>query len=188
MLKDLPFDGLDVDWEYPTTPEQGHDLAELLAVTREELDNYAASLPSKPHFSLTIASPAGPQNFPNFPFREIDSHLDFWNLMAYDYAGPWDKVAAHQANVYVSKLAPQETPFSTDDAVKHYESQGVSAGKIIMGMPLYGRAFKETNGPGTSFSGVGSGSFAGQDGVWSYKVRANHVSPLYDQCSFVLLS
>lgn len=187
MLKDLPFDGLDVDWEYPNTPEQGHDLAKLLAVTREELDDYAASLPSKPHFSLTIASPAGPQNFPNFPFREIDRHLDFWNLMAYDYAGPWDKVAAHQANVYVSKSTPQETPFSTDDAVKHYESQGVSAGKIVMGMPLYGRAFQKTNGPGTPFSGVGSGSFVGQDGLWSYKVRAHHISPLYDQCLFVLL-
>jgi chitinase len=104
--------------------------------------------------------------------------------MAYDYAGPWDKVAAHQANVYVSKSAPQETPFSTDDAVKHYESQGVSAGKIVMGMPLYGRAFQKTNGPGTAFSGVGSGSFAGQDGVWSYKVRTHHVSRLHYQCFF----
>jgi chitinase len=176
MLKDLPFDGLDVDWEYPETPEQGCHLAELLAVTRKEMDDYAASLPSKPHFSLTIASPAGPQNFPNLPFREIDSHLDFWNLMAYDYAGPWDKVAAHQANIFPSESSPQGTPFSTDDAINHYIGQGVSADKIVMGMPLYGRAFQRTAGPGASFSGVGGGSFVGQDGVWSYKVRSCHMS------------
>lgn len=175
MLKDLPFDGLDVDWEYPETLQQGHDLAELLAATRKELDDYAASLPSKPHFPLTIASPAGPQNFPNLPFREIDSHLDFWNLMAYDYAGPWDKVAAHQANVFPSKSAPLETPFSTDDAINHYISQGIPADKIVMGMPLYGRAFQRTAGPGASFSGVGNGSFVGQDGVWSYKVRSRRL-------------
>jgi GH18 family chitinase len=39
MLKDLPFDDLDVDWEYPNTPEQGHGPAELFAVTCEELDD-----------------------------------------------------------------------------------------------------------------------------------------------------
>lgn len=171
LLRDLPLDGLDVDWEYPETPQQGHDLAELLAVTRSQLDDYAASLPSKPYFSLTIASPAGPQNFPNFPFQEIDNHLDFWNLMAYDYAGSWDKKAAHQANVFHSEAAPEGTPFSTDDAINYYVSQGVPADKIVMGIPLYGRAFQKTAGPGDAFDGVGSGSFAGQDGVWSYKVR-----------------
>lgn len=175
MLRDLPFDGLDIDWEYPETPQQGHDLAELLAAIRKQLDDYADSLPSKPHFHLTIASPAGPQNFPNLPFREIDSHLDFWNLMAYDYAGPWGGVAAHQANVFPSESAPQETPFSTDDAINHYMRQGISANKIVMGMPLYGRTFQRTAGSGASFSGVGKGSFVGQDGVWSYKVRSRRM-------------
>jgi GH18 family chitinase len=186
MLKDLPFDGLDVDWEYPETPQQGHDLAELLAVTRKELDDYAVSLPSKPHFPLTIASPAGPQNFPNLPFREIDSHLDFWNLMAYDYAGSWDKVAAHQANLFPSESAPQETPFSTDEAINYYISQGISADKIVMGLPLYGRTFQRTAGPGASFSGVGNGSLVGQDGVWSYKVRSRHL--LHSSYYYLLVS
>jgi chitinase len=64
----------------------------------------------------------------------------------------------------------------TDDAINHYIGQGVSADKIVMGMPLYGRAFQRTAGPGASFSGVGGGSFVGQVGVWSYKVRSCHMS------------
>lgn len=106
--------------------------------------------------------------------------------MAYDYAGSWDKVAAHQVNVFPSESAPQDTPFSTDEAINYYISQGVLADKIVMGMPLYGRTFQRTAGPGASFSGVGNGSLVGQDGVWSYKVRSRHL--LHSSGDYLLVS
>jgi chitinase len=168
LLKDLGFDGIDIDWEYPSSPREGEDLVALLAACREELDLYASSLPETPHFTLTIASPAGPSNFPNLPFEKIDPFLDFWNLMSYDFAGSWDQVSGHQANLYPSTASSQANQLSVDGAVQHYMSKGVPPAKIVIGMPLYGRAFLDTDGPGSPYHGVGRGSW--EDGVWDSKV------------------
>lgn len=87
--------------------------------------------------------------------------------MAYDYAGSWDSVAGHQSNLYASESDPKCTPFSTLKAVNYYSEQGISTSKLVLGMPLYGRAFACTDGPGTSFSGTGEGSW--EQGVWDFK-------------------
>jgi chitinase len=166
LLEDLGFDGLDVDWEYPKNANEAEDFVKLLQETRRALDEAAA----KRHhtkFYLTVACPAGPSNFEKLKITEMDRLLDFWNLMAYDYAGSWDQRAGHQANLFPSRSHPQCTPFSTVAAVEHYTRQGVHPSKIVLGMPLYGRAFTSTSGPGHSYSGVGEGSW--EQGVWDYK-------------------
>ena len=85
-------------------------------------------------------------------------------------------MSRHQANVLPSELILTATLFNTDIAFKHYMSQGVPAGKIVVGMPLYGRAFLETAGLGSSFNGVGEADpdhRSWESGVWEYKVSAS---------------
>ena len=87
--------------------------------------------------------------------------------MAYDYSGSWDQIAGNDANLFASNSESSSTPFNGDQAVQHYKSSGVDPRKIILGMPLYGRAFTNTRGLGQSFYGVGGGSW--ESGIWDYK-------------------
>ncbi|CAK7227859.1 Chitinase 4 [Sporothrix curviconia] len=161
----LGFDGIDIDWEYPQNAAEAASYVALLAEVRRALDFYGQQV--RYHFELTVACPAGPDNFQKLDVPAMDRYLDFWNLMSYDYAGNWSKVAGHQANIFPHQTNPGIAPFSTTMAVHYFRSRGVPTDKLVLGLPLYGRAFTNTDGPGHPYDGTGPGSY--EKGVWDYK-------------------
>ncbi|PYH73613.1 glycoside hydrolase family 18 protein [Aspergillus vadensis CBS 113365] len=167
LLADLGFDGIDIDWEYPADASQAKDFVILLKDVRRVLDEYSATHLGGKRLLLTIAAPCGPDNIRKLRIGDMDPYLDFWNLMCYDFSGSWDKNSGHMANVFHSGRG-EITPFCADGAVTMYLNGGVrDPRKIIFGLPLYGRAFEGTDGPGGGFQGVGEGSW--ENGVWDYK-------------------
>jgi chitinase len=138
-------DGVDIDWEYPKTAEQGQHYLGLMTDLR-------AALP-KP-LKLSTALPAGEWVLQYIPLAELASLVDIVNLMAYDFAGAnFANVAftAHHANLF----APSTGGSNGDSAINYIGRRGFPVNKILLGVPLYGRAFGGANWINEKFSGTG---------------------------------
>lgn len=165
MLGDYGLDGIDLDWEYPEQ-SQASDFVTLLKATRDGLDKYAKDNSQDYHYLLTVAAPAGKDHYGKLDIGGMDKYIDSWNIMAYDYAGGWNSHAGNQANVFADGRNPNSTPFNTDQAIRDYTGAGVAPEKLILGMPLYGRSFADTDGMGKTFKGAGPNT---ADGIIPYR-------------------
>ncbi|OHW89580.1 chitinase 1 [Colletotrichum incanum] len=168
LVTDWGMDGVDLNWEYPNTNETNTNCVKMLTDLRKGLDDYSAMHANGYHFTLSFPAPAEPQNYRPFNFKAMDKPLDFWSLMAFDFAGSWENTTGHQANVYRSRSKPLSTKASIERAVEDCINGGVAPWKINLGMPLYGRAFSNTHGLGKPYHGQPNGSLD-QPGIWLYK-------------------
>jgi chitinase len=179
FIKDYGFDGIDIDFEFPSNSDLGNGFAELITSTRSALNSLASSNGDSVPYELTIAVSAGATNYQNLVVPKMNAALSYWNLMAYDYAGSWDSISGHQSNVY----GPSTTGFSTDAALTWYLNNGASANKIALGMPMYGRAFESTDGMGKPYSGIGPGTI--EAGVYSYKFLPMSGAQVFEDSSLI---
>lgn len=174
FIKQYGFDGVDIDWEYPTgdgletnivRPEDPENFVLLLAELRTQLDAQEAI--DGHHYLLTIAAPTGEQ-YQDMHLDEIMASLDWVNLMAYDFSGPWTDVTGFNAPLYGAS--------SADYYVKGYLNAGVPSDKLVLGVPFYGRGWEgvadTNNGLDQPYASIPNGTFG--EGVFEYfDVAAN---------------
>ena len=143
------FVGVDIDWEYPgvngtgivSRPEDVENWYALLALLRQGLDAREA-LHGRPYL-LSVALGAGEQHLAAIDPARLASLVDQAVVMAYDLRG-FDRQTGHHAGLY-----PHENrPNTGARAVKTLVAGGFPAEKLLLGIPAYGRVWRQVAGGG----------------------------------------
>ena len=150
LMQKYKLDGIDLDWEYPGQigedngfrPEDKQNFTLLLGEIRRQLDELETT--SKMHYLLTIATGGDQQYIDHTELGETQKHLDFINVMTYDFYSGLDSVTGHHANLYDSKQAPSLSKSAMASVERHLKA-GVPANKIVLGIPFYGRMWTGVN-------------------------------------------
>ena len=174
MMRTYKFDGLDIDYEYPTSmagagnpydkdfmePRRAYLWAsyqELMKVLREKLD--AASSQDGIHYMLTIAAPSSGYLLRGMETFDVTKYLDYVNIMTYDLHGAWNDHVGHNAALYDtgkdSELAQWNVygtaayggiGYLNTDWAYHYFRGSMPAGRINIGVPYYTRGWQGVTG------------------------------------------
>jgi len=135
------YDGVDIDWEVPEGPTDVANNVLLMQALRD-------ALPS-PRYLLSMATPSEPGHWGEFDFAHLTPILDFYNVMTYDFHGPWTNHAGHNSPLFSNGDDPGHDG-SIDDTVNLYLNKlGVPPEKINLGTAFYGYQFPigELHGP-----------------------------------------
>lgn len=190
FIKTYGFDGVDIDYEYPTATSQAgnpsdFDVSEtrraklyqnydvLMQVLREKLDT--ASKADGQKYLLTAALPASSWILGGMDTSSAVKYLDFANLMTYDFHGAWNGFVGHNAALLPDSRDPETLGFAMPvlniDWAKRYFRGALPSEKINIGVPYYTRGWKNVT-PGTLPGGLyGSapktgGGATGEDNYW----------------------
>jgi chitinase len=175
------FDGADIDWEYPVSGGLGSNTTR--AVDRIHYPLFLAELRAQftartattgQTYLLTIAAPAPPAIIANFDLAAMHPHLDWINVMTYDFHGPWgDPVTGMNAPLYEDPADPSSNraTWNAAAAMRSYLGAGVPSAKLHIGVPFYGRGFgsvqSTTDGLYAAYGGPSSpGTW--ENGVYDY--------------------
>jgi chitinase len=129
------FDGIDVDWETPHEEDAANYYA-LIAEFRSQMNAVRRDL------TLSIAVNESPAAFVGTNFAAVAPLVDQVGVMNYDYAGPWNKTTGFVAPLFAG---PPESGYdaSVRKSIASYKAAGVTAHKLLMGLPFYGYGWAE---------------------------------------------
>lgn len=127
IVEEYGLDGIDIDWEYPTSDAAG------ISASPEDRDNFNLLMKDLRTVLgedrlLTLASSAYAEYI---DFHSCVKYLDFVNVMTYDMAN----APFHHAALYES----ENTKGTCVGAIAAHIDAGVPVSKLVLGVPFYGR-------------------------------------------------
>ncbi|ALC44806.1 Cht2 [Drosophila busckii] len=172
FVRKYNFDGLDLDWEYPTQrggrPQDRENFVALTKDLREEFDNNGLLLTSAIGAAKHVIDKA-------YDVRQISRYLDYLHIMCYDYHGSWDQKIGNNAPLTSSAVDPLSVQYSIDYLLQ----LGAPPSKLVLGLPFYGRTFKTVSqgNLNDASDGVGfRGPYTREDGFLGYNEICNILS------------
>ncbi|KAK1480203.1 glycosyl hydrolase family 18, partial [Colletotrichum tamarilloi] len=133
MLETYDLDGIDLDWEYPEAndrsgrPEDFANFPKFMKSLKAALKKYEVS----------ITLPASYWYLQHFDLKALSPHVDFFNMMTYDFHGVWDK-----PNEFVGPYLNSHTNLTEiKGGLDLLWRNGVDKDKVTLGLAFYGRGF-----------------------------------------------
>jgi chitinase len=140
------FDGIDIDWEFPVAgglsensyrAEDRHNCTLLLGEFRKQLDELGNREGHR--YELTIAASARPWEIANLEVADLARHLDWINVMTYDYHSV-DTLAHFNAPLDAATGDP--TPeLNIAASMQVFLGAGIAPRQLALGIPFYGRGY-----------------------------------------------
>ena len=185
FVRKYGFDGIDIDFEYPSeTSQSGNpadfDLSEprrknislrygqLIKILREEFD--AAAKQDGKYYWVTSAVTGSSWVLGGQTDASYLDYLDFVSVMSYDYHGGWNQYVENQANIYPDPADTETKAMAVptlgfDWSYKYYRG-GVQSEKILMGIPFYTRGWDNVSGGVNGLHGSSKTPAVGINNIW----------------------
>ncbi|CAO3635172.1 unnamed protein product [Cunninghamella echinulata] len=140
IVNDYNLDGIDIDWEYPNSPngvscntkdaKDTDNFLELMKILRKQLGSkklITAAVAITP-FNDDSESPSDQLN------AAWGTTVDYLNVMVYDLAGMWNPTTFANA-----ALKGNGNAGSAESAMEAWSNAGFPKNKLVLGVPFYGR-------------------------------------------------
>lgn len=131
VVDEYNLDGIDIDWEYPTSDAAG------ISCSPNDRESYTLLMrdirAAIGNDKLLTHATNGDGRY--YDHKALDQYMDYTNVMSYDLG--W--APYHNATLYRSAITDPES-VSVDECIQKHLEGGVKPEKLVLGMPFYGHS------------------------------------------------